>query len=215
MNRSLVILLLICFGGLYYLPAKAQTLIHPKFAPLGYHHFDSPNKPFLYENRIDANGNWVVEPNVMLSIETYLRGTKLSWRFMPGFYSDALSQPAMFFHIGLKYNFLQIWRSSFDIAIGPTLNFRENWNRVPGYTPEGDFNLNGSWENQFNILAELEYKFFLSDRFDITASAIYGHSWKTVTFSAGFRYWLSTIIKHPIDCGSCPFDKTSHKPQRR
>jgi hypothetical protein len=194
---------------------QSQTLLHPKIAPIGFHPFESPNQPRLYENKIDFNGKWVVEPNIMLSVETYLRGTKLSWRVMPGFYTDALSQPAMFIHVGLKYSFLQIWRSSFDIAAGPTLNFREDWNKVPGYTPEGNYNLNGNWENKLDILAELEYKFFLSDRIDITASALYGHSYNTFTFTFGIRYWTSTTIKHPIDCGSCPFDKTSNKPQRR
>lgn len=193
----------------------AQTIIHPKLSGIGYHPFESPNKPQLYENSIDANANWVVEPNLMVSIETYLRGTKLSWRVMPGFYSDVISQPAMFIHVGLKYKFLQIWRSSFDIAVGPTLNFREDWNQVPDCIPEGNYNLNGKWENKIDVLAELEYKYFLSDRLDVTSSILYGHSYQTFTFTVGLRFWMSTTIKHPIDCGSCPFDKTLHKPQRR
>ncbi len=193
----------------------SQTLLHLKAAPVAYHPFTSPNKPHLYENKIDANGNWVVEPCVMLSIETYLRGTKLSWRFMPGFYSDVLSQPAMFFHLGIKYNFLQIWRSSFDIAVGPTLNIRQDWHKVPGYIPESSYKLNGNWENQINFIAELEYKYFLTDRIDLTSSILYGHEWKTITATFGFRYWLSTTIKHPINCGSCPFSDPKYKSKRR
>lgn len=210
-KRAILILILCCMG--FYL--NAQTIIHLKFAPIGYHPFESPNKPHLYENSIDGNGNWVVEPNAIVSLETYLRGTKLSWRLMSGFYSDALSQPAMFVHLGLKYQFLQIWRSSFDIAVGPSLNFREDWNKVPGGISEGDYKLNGNWENNFSLLAELEYKFYVSDRIDLTASALYGYSYETFTFTFGVRYWLSTTIKHPIKCGSCPFEQTSSKPRRR
>ncbi|MGM0651124.1 MAG: hypothetical protein ACQES1_11550 [Bacteroidota bacterium] len=192
----------------------AQTLLHPKGSFLGFHPLDTQNRD-LFENALDANAQWVVEPNVMLSVETYLRGTQLSWRFMPGFYVDAAAQPAMFFHVGIKYRFLQILRSSFDIAVGPTYNFREDWHKVPGYKPEGSFNLNGNWENKFYLLGELEYKFFLSDHFDITTSVMYGHEWETFTFTLGVRYWLTTVIKHPINCSSCPFDDLPGERGRR
>jgi len=193
---------------------QAQTMIHPKFGGLGYHPFETPNR-VLYENALDANQQWVVEPAVMVSVETYLRGTQLSWRFMPGFYVDGAARPAMFFHAGLKFRFLQIFRSSFDIAAGPTYNFRQDWHQYDNYTEEGDWNLNGNWENQFNLLGELEYKFFLSEELDITASVLYGHQYETFTFTFGLRYWLSTTIKHPIDCSTCPFDDIHSNPRRR
>ncbi len=109
---------------------QAQTMIHPKFGGLGYHGFETPNR-VLYENALHANKQWVVEPAVMVSVETYLRGTQLSWRFMPGFYVDAAAQPAMFFHAGLKLRILQIFRSSFDIAAGPrTISGRTGTNTI-------------------------------------------------------------------------------------
>ncbi|MFO7879736.1 MAG: hypothetical protein ACQES0_07355 [Bacteroidota bacterium] len=208
--RHIIVVLVLVSG----LTGKAQTLLHPKISGLGFHPFETENRP-LYENALDANAQWVVEPNFMLSVETYLRGTQLSWRFMPGVYVDAAAVPALFFHAGLKLRVLQIYRSSFDIALGPTYNFRKDWHKYDNYIEEGDFNLNGAWENQFYLLGELEYKFFLSDHFDITSSVIFGHQRETFTFTFGLRYWLSTKIKHPIDCSSCPFDDISSKPRRR
>lgn len=185
----------------------AQTLIHPKVAIVGLHPFDSRNKPTLHENKIDANGNWVVEPNIMVSIESYIRDVKFSWRFMPGFYTDALSQPAMFFHAGLKLRVFQIWRSSVDIAAGPSYNFRKSYQKIPNYLKEGPYNENGEWENHFGLLAEIEYKYYISSKLDFTTSIMYGHEWNTFTLTAGLRFWLSTYIKHPSKCGGCPFDK--------
>lgn len=194
----------------------AQTCIHPKISGLGYHPFESPNKPQLYENKLDANGHYVLEPLVIISIENFLRGDYFSWRFMFGGQADVISQPAMFFNLGLKYRFFQKWRSSFDIAAGPVLLLREDWNSVDGYNAENiPFNVNGKWQNRFDILGELEYKYYLSDHMDITASVLYGHQLRTFTFTLGTRFWLSTTIKHPGKCGSCPFDDVKMKKRRR
>ncbi|MFW5805192.1 MAG: hypothetical protein ACOCVX_01570 [Bacteroidales bacterium] len=213
MIKTKRILVIVLFAVLI-LPCTAQTLIHPKGSFLGFHPLDTKNR-HLYENALDANAQWVVEPNVMVSVETYLRGTQLSWRFMPGFYVDAAAQPALFFHAGIKYRFLQIFRSSFDIAVGPTYNFRQDWHKYYNYVEEGNFNLNGNWENKFYVLGELEYKFFLTEHWDITASILYGHEWETFTFTFGIRYWLTTVIKHPINCSSCPFDDLPGERGRR
>ncbi|MGC9331612.1 MAG: hypothetical protein ACP5DZ_07030, partial [Bacteroidales bacterium] len=122
-------ILFIVVFAVFVLPSTSQTLIHPKGSFLGYHPFDTKNRDLFDENALDANYQWVFEPNVMVSVETYLRGTKLSWRFMPGFYVDGAAQPALFFHVGIKYRILQIFRSSFDLAVGPTYNFRQDWHK--------------------------------------------------------------------------------------
>ena len=209
-KKILFVLILFASLGTY-----AQTMLHPKISGIGFHPFKTENRSLFDENAIDANTQWIVEPGLMLSIETYIRGTQLSWRFMPGFYNDATAQPALFFHLGLKLRLFRIYRSSLDIAIGPTYNFRETWTQWDGYVPEADYNLNGNWENMIYLLGELEYKFFLADHWDITTSVMYGHSWQTFTFTLGVRYWLTTKIKHPIGCGSCPFDDTKYKSKRR
>ncbi len=185
----------------------SQTTIQAKLAGIGIHPFDSKNS-HLYHNTIDANGIFNVEPMLMIPIETFIRGDYLSWRFVPAFLSDAVGYPAFFLHLGLKQRIVQIWRNSFSIAAGGNLYGREIWRTIPGYHLDNSWSQNGTWEYKIGILAEIEYAFFLNEKNDLTLSVIYGHQPETFTFTIGYRYWFSNIIKNPPKCGTCPFQHT-------
>lgn len=189
---------------------SAQTMIHPKFGIIGIHPFETPNR-HLFENRLDAEAWFVTEPFFMVSIETLIYSDTFSWRFMPGFYSDAASKPAICLNFALKYKLLQSWRNSVYIVVGGSILGRDQWKTIPGYVFEPGFTENGSWEYRICPLVELEYGFFINDNSDLTLSGMFGHQYKSLTFTVGYRYWLSTIIKHPPKCGSCPFEKADKK----
>lgn len=186
--------------------ASAQTTIHPKISFISAHPFSEPNR-HLFDNNIDANKTFVVEPLLMVSIETMIRDDSFSWRIMPGIYSDAASKPAFFFHAGLKLRLFQTFRHSFHFAAGGSLLGRRRWDSYSDYVPESGFSANGTWEYRLEPMGELEYTLMINQQNDFTASIMYGHQHKSFTFTLGYRYWLSSSIKHPSNCGSCPFQK--------
>ncbi|HRW21107.1 MAG TPA: hypothetical protein PLO05_10315 [Bacteroidales bacterium] len=204
------LIIFIFFMLIVLLKLPAQTTIHPKIAFVGYHPFTETNR-HLFENNIDYNKTFVIEPMVMVSIETMLRDDSFSWRIMPGFYTDAASKPAFFIHAGLKLRLFQSWRHSLHLAAGGALLGRQRWNTIPGYISESTHNPNGRFEYRFEPFGELEYTIFVAKKGDITLSALYGYQHKSFTFTIGYRYWLSTTLKHPSTCGNCPFQKSAKK----
>lgn len=207
MKKFLLFLLFTLAVLLLVKPLLSQTTIQGKFSLLGVHPFDSRNS-HLYANTIDANGNFTVEPMIIVPIETFIRGDFLSWRFAPGILADAAGQPAFFMHLGLKRRIIQIWRNSVSLALGGNLYGREIWRNIPGYNLDDSWSQNGTWEYKLGVMAELEYAWYINDHNDFTMSVIYGHQEETFTFTIGYRYWFSNIIKNPPRCGHCPFDDT-------
>ncbi|HOE04601.1 MAG TPA: hypothetical protein PLZ52_05250 [Bacteroidales bacterium] len=203
-------ILLLAIGTTLCSSLFSQTMIQPKLGIVGLHPFSEPNR-HLFENKIDAEAWFVTEPLFMVSIETLLREDTFSWRIMPGFYSDAVSKPALFLNLSLKLKLIQSWRNSIYISAGGSILGRQKWNTIPGYVEQGGFTENGTWEYRLGPFAELEYGFFINDNSDFTISAMFGHQHNTFTFTVGYRYWLSTVIKHPAKCGSCPFIKSDNK----
>ncbi|MDD2636631.1 MAG: hypothetical protein PHW82_14150 [Bacteroidales bacterium] len=201
----------IIFASIFVLMSSfmmSQSTLQLKLSLLGLHPFDETNS-HLFENRLDANGIFITEPGLIFSFENFLRSDTFAWRGMFGFFSDAASKPAIFLHLGVKQRLVQIWRNSFSICAGGNLYGRNLWGTIPGYITDNSWSANGDWEYKFGFMVELEYALFLNDKNDITLSVIYGHQPNTFTFSVGYKYWLSSIIKNPKRCGSCPFEKTS------
>lgn len=203
-------LAIILSGGVSF----SQTTIQGKFSLIGIHPFDDPNKP-LYDNTLDANRNFTVEPMLMVPIETFIRGDFFSWRIAPGLLVDAVGNPAFTIHLGLKHRVLQLFRNSISIAAGGNLYGREVWSRFHDAHVDGTWTQNGMWEFKLGFMVEMEYAFYLNEKNDLTLSAIYGHQEETFTFTVGYRYWFSNIIKNPPRCSTCPFEKTQNPRQRR
>ena len=190
---------------------SGQTTLQLKISPLGFHFFNEPNKN-LYENKIDANATFVLEPCVIIGVETYLVSDILCFRANFGGLSDAMSKPGLFLQAGLKVRMFQVYRNSLSFGAGLMGYGHECWNTVPNFNDsERGWLQNGKWEYSIGFLADLEYAIFLNDKSDLMFNITYGYQKKTFNFTIGYRYWLSSIIKHPIKCGSCPFTKTNNK----
>jgi len=201
---KIVLILLVVIGSTY--AGMSQSTIQFKLAMLGVHPFDEKNSQ-LFENKIDANGVFITEPAIIVGYESFLLADVFAWRGMFGFVIDAASKPAIVLHLGVKQRLVQIWRNSISIGVGGNLYGRDSWSTIPGYVQDNSWNANGDWEYKWGIMAELEYALFLNDNNDITLSVLYGHQPNTFTFTVGYKYWFSSIIKHPRKCGSCPFQK--------
>ena len=186
----------------------SQSTIQLKFSPIGIHPFNETNK-HLFDNKIDENAIFVTEPLFLLCYESYLREDSFAFRGMFGFLNDAAAKPAITLHLGLKQRLVQIWRNSFSVGAGFNLYGRGLWSTIPGYIQEKHWGANGTWEYKLGFMGELEYALFLNDKNDLTLSLLYGHQQNTFTVTIGYKYWISSIIKHPKKCGNCPFQKTS------
>ena len=192
-------------------PSKTwgQTTLQLKISPIGAHFFKEPNKK-NFENKIDSNATFVLEPCVILGFETYVVSDILCVRGHFGGLSDAISKPGLFLQLGLKVRLFQVYRNSLSFGAGIMGYGHECWSTVPNYEQEHGWKQNGKWEYSVGFLADLEYAIFINDKSDIMFNLSYGYQKKTFNFTIGYRYWLSSIIKHPIKCGSCPFTKTNN-----
>lgn len=204
--KKIIIFLLVLLAFLS--KGKSQSTIQLKFTPLGIHPFKEANS-HIFENRIDANGIFIVEPCLILSYESFLYSDTFAWRGIFGFLSDAASKPAIIMHLGIKQRLFQIWRNSVSFCGGLNLYGRNVWTTIPGYVTDNTWKANGTWEYKPGFMVELEYALYLNDKFDFTLSFIYGHQPNTFTGTIGVKYWISSIIKNPKKCGSCPFQKTN------
>ena len=199
-------IILACTSG----KVLGQTTLQLKLSPIGMHFFNEPNKT-NFENKLDASATFVLEPCVILGFETYVVSDILCVRGHFGGLSDAISKPGLFLQIGLKVRLFQVYRNSLSFGAGFMGYGHECWGTVPNYEQESGWWQNGKWEYSVGFLADLEYAIFLNDKSDLMFNITYGYQKKTFNFTIGYRYWLSSIIKHPIKCGSCPFTKTNNK----
>ena len=206
---SIMLIVMVLVTVLTPTKLSGQTTLQLKISPIGMHFFNEPNKN-IYENKIDANSIFVLEPCIILGVETYLVSDILCFRANFGGLSDAISKPGLFLQAGLKVRMFQIYRNSLSFGAGLMLYGHECWGTVPNYEYVKGWKQNGSWEYSVGFLADLEYAIFLNDKNDLLFNFTYGYQKKTFNITIGYRYWLSSIIKHPIKCGSCPFTKTNN-----
>ena len=197
----MIISILLLFPAFY---AHSQTTLLFKFSPIGIHAFKEPNVDF-FENKLDANARFVLEPTFVLGCETFVYDDALSLRFMVGGLGDAVSKPAAFLQIGMKYKLFQVYRSCLALGAGFVGYGRERRLENDGFAIEKGWHANGNWEYGIGGLGEIEYILVLAERHDLLFSLVYGLQQKTFSATIGYRFWISTHIKNPKKCGSCPF----------
>lgn len=178
----------------------SQSTVFLRFSGVGYHPFEKPNLS-LYENKIDANGNFNAEPEIILGIEKYLRGNFLSFQITQGMYSDVLAKQAGFTNFALRRQFYHKYKNHFYIALGATIAYRKNWNDIPGYTDNNEFNVNGKWQNKWLFSSSIIYDYYLSKRFDLCFAVMYGYEYQAITPTIGTRFWINPDVKvDECDC---------------
>lgn len=183
--------------------ARSQSTFSLEVLTIGLHPFDKPNHA-LFENALDADGNFSAEPGLAFSYETFVRDNWASFQFSTSIFSDAGGQMAGFTDITFRIMFYHKWRSSFYLGLGPALLYRNSWKNLSHgnitYVPETSYWVDGNWEVLPNVVGKLEYDLFLGSKSDILIGIYYGHSYETFTASLGYRYWISTKVKHTKKC---------------
>ena len=184
--RSLATLL---FLALNALPAPAQDNIGLKFFGISIHP-GGDEDAFLMPRRLDDRGVLVINLGGMFSTEKFIYEDGISVKFVQGFYSDCAAQPGGFSHIGIRARILKKKRHSIYGGIGPTLVYRKNWYKLPGYIDPDYFDGKPTDTWQYKFLwygGEFEYAYVLSEKLDFTSTFIPGFP-KLISFSFGLKY---------------------------
>jgi hypothetical protein len=170
---------------------------------VGVHAFEKPNFQ-LYENPIDAEGNVCTEPGLSLSYESFVSENRASFQLTQAIFADAAGQMAGFTEVSFRRLIFHKWRSNIYLGVGPALTYRNTWANLSYgsivYEPEGNYYKDGNWEIMPYVIGKLEYDVFIGNKSDLMLGVIYGHSYKTFTATLGYRYWISTKVKHSKGC---------------
>ncbi|MBI4646679.1 MAG: hypothetical protein HY738_08855 [Bacteroidia bacterium] len=192
----LIIILSIAFNCL------SQTNVNLKITGLGFS-VKRSEYSMLFENNIDKAGHWIFEPGLLLSYEYYVLEYDHSVRFQQGVLLDIAAQPCGYTQIYYRMRVWKVWRNSVNFGIGPEIYYRASWNRFADYKDHGDMDIIGNAEYRLMpFSAELEYDYYLSNRSDFSISVAYNQPF-TITLAVGYKFWISTKIKHKRKCSTC------------
>lgn len=185
---------LFCYG---------QSTFSIEIMTIGVHAFEKPNFQ-LFENALDAQGNLCAEPGLNLSYETFVSENRASFQFSQAIFADAAGQMAGFTEISFRRLIFHKWRSSIYLGVGPALTYRNTWANLSYgsivYEPETKYYNDGNWEVMPYVIGKLEYDVFIGNKSDLMLGIFYGHSYKTFAATLGYRYWISTKVKHSKNC---------------
>lgn len=199
MSINLKKIWLLILGLFFYISSFSQSTVALEIMTIGVHPYAKPNL-LVYENALDKDGLFCAEPGLILSYETFVWQNTTSFQFSQSIYADAAGQMAGFTEIAFKKLFFHKWRSSFYLAVGPSMTYRKSWERLDYYVSEGDYVNYGTWQVKPWVIAKLEYDLFIGNHSDISFGFIYGHEYNTFTASLGYRYWISSKVKHAKGC---------------
>ncbi|NCO56213.1 MAG: hypothetical protein GW876_12545 [Bacteroidetes bacterium] len=199
MSKILNKILFLILGITMHINLFSQSTVSIEVMAIGLHPFAKPNLQ-VYENALDIDGLFCVEPGLILSYEAFVWENTVSFQFSQSIYADAAGQMAGFTEISFRRLFFHKWRSSLYIAIGPTMTYRKSWVFLDGYVEEGGYTKYGTWQVKPWFIGKLEYDFYVGNHSDIQLGFIYGHKYNTFTASLGYRYWISSKVKHSKGC---------------
>lgn len=167
-------------------PIAYKNAFTVKYFGLSMHQRQTPT-PELFKNRLDRQGIAVLNFGGIVGYERFVVRDVISVRVEQGLYSDCASSMAGFTHLGWRGQIFRTGRHSLNGGFGPTLVYRRDWNRLPGYEDDGYFDRSGDWQYKFYWYGgEFEYNYQLKGQFDLSLNLVPGIP-ELVSFGAGFR----------------------------
>lgn len=174
--------------------ARAQSNVSLKYFGLTMHPFGDETA-YLQPYKLDNQARFVLNFGGFASYEKYVWKEIVSVKAMQGVFTDCSGGMAGVTHIGLRINGEKD-RHRLGIGLGPTLFYREDWNRFEGYTDSGFMSrTNNQWLGplQYKFFwygLEIEYDYRLGDRTDLSVGFTPGFPF-VFTWSVGAKYWFS------------------------
>ncbi|WP_205702944.1 hypothetical protein [Botryobacter ruber] len=181
-NRTILFIIFLLCLHLLAFAVKAQdaatasykNAFSVKAFGLSFHLKRSPH-PEIFPNRLDDKGYTTLNYGAIAAYDRFVVRDAISIRLEQGLYADCAASLAGFTHVGLRGLIFRKGRHSLNGGIGPTLVFRRDWNRLPGYTDDYYFSRKRGWQYKFYWYAgELEYNYQLKKQTDFSLSLIPG-----------------------------------------
>lgn len=172
-----------------------QDNIGIKYFGLSIHPKGESDNAFLMPRKFDKNGYLVLNIGGVVSYEKFVFRDILSVKTVAALYNDCASQIGGFTHVGLRGKIFRTRNQSLYGGIGPTLVYRENWQKLENYINPHRFK--GGIEKKWQYLflwygGEFEYKYLVNDFLDIAISFVPGYP-DLMSLSLGISYNLLAI----------------------
>ena len=147
--------------------------------------------PQHYPLKVDAKAWLVLQVGVVANYDVEI-SKRFFIRSAAGYYSDCAFLPSGFLHLGIRWTAIRRGRHEFNIGLGPTFLFREDWHQFPEYKDDAIFGnrVSGKWQYRFIFYGgEFEYLYRLNDRWQLQYSVVPGYpSVVTSKFGARFKF---------------------------
>lgn len=180
---------------------KAQSNFGFKIFPISINPTDTRNSA-LYQNKLDADGMFILEAGIMASHQVFLGNTHTSIEIIAAVHHDCTEKIAGFINFGIHRKLVQYYKHSFTIGIGPTIFLRQDWSAIDGYIQDSDYTLKGQTQYKISWLSgELEYNYYLAKNADLAVSVNHIHP-ESITVAVGLVVWISR--KGKKHCNTCP-----------
>ena len=153
-------------------------------------HIERTQNPEVFPNRLDKKGIFVPNYGGVAGYERFFYKDIFSVRLEQGVYADCSESLAGFTHLGWRGRIFKAGKHSLNGGIGPTLVYRRNWNRLPGYSDDGYFKQHGDWQYKFLWYAgEFEYNYRLTQHGELSAMIVPGFP-SVISFGIGYKQWF-------------------------
>ena len=146
-----------------------------------------------YPRKLDPDGTTVITPGFEINYDRpfNLPDYWISFlRFAIAHYYDSMNLKAGYLHFGPRFQLNLTQKIQCMFGLGPTLYFRESWNRFPDYREDGFFteseNFMQGYQHKFLPAGDFDFQYALSSEIQLVWSIIPGLP-DIITNSFGFR----------------------------
>lgn len=179
--------------------AFSQSCFTLRYFGLTVHPFGD-DQASLQPYRLDDGAYFVANFGGLAGVEKYVWEDIVSIKALQGVFTDCSAGWAGISHLGFRGLLFEHKRHRLHFGMGPTLMYREDWNRMEDYKDSGFFHRRntdrlGSVQYKFFWYGcEFEYDYSLNDKLDLNAGFTPGAP-LALTFSIGVKYWVSKQFK--------------------
>lgn len=193
----------------------AQSNVSLKYFGMTIHPFGDYSAD-IQPYRLDKKAYFVLNFGGYASYEHFIWLDMLSVRIKQGVFTDCSAGMMGVSHLGLQMNLLEKKKHKLSFGLGPTLIYRESWNRFPEYKESGFWHKYSSpkaGDIQYKVIlygCEFEYDYTVSPTTDLSVGFTPGFPF-AFTFSFGIKHWFNKDFKTRVKLVTPPRQKPEKK----
>lgn len=148
----------------------------------------------IYQRRLSSDGRYVITPGIELNYDNALRSAPLGLdnaRFAVAWYKDSVDHHSGYVAYLLRWDINAFAKTNISIGLGPTLIFRESWNKLPHYNDDGYYsesnNFLKGYQHKWIIGGDVDFQWQIGDQLQAVFSIVPGIPF-VITCSMGIRW---------------------------